>query len=300
MTGEVTVHHHLFSKGIHLIVDRLTPHKRILTFFASDGRLFFVIPMGPKTCVGTTDTQLESPETSVTNEDREFVLENINSRLKLPNPLTKADIIAERCGVRPLAVEGTGGVADWVKLSRKHAIDVDVANQHISIFGGKLTDCVNVGNEIVSDIRELGVQVPFPHRKWYGEPGEQVKEEYLHQAELMDLDALTDPSSSEPLTQRLWRRYGAQAIGLLERIRSDPREAELLIKRAEYLRCEIEQASQREMITKLEDFLRRRSKISLVVRRGELRDAPGIKEVSQIFFGDDADAKYEEYFRDNP
>ena len=300
MTGEVTHHHHLFSKGIHLIVDRLTPHKRILTFFASDGRLFFVIPMGPKTCVGTTDTQLESPESSVTDEDREFVLENINSLLKLPKPLTKADIIAERCGVRPLAVEGKGGVADWVKLSRKHAIDVDVANQHISIFGGKLTDCVNVGNEIVSDIRELGVQVPFPHRKWYGEPGEQVKEEYLHQAELMDLDALTDPSSSEPLTQRLWRRYGAQAIGLLEKIRADPREAELLIKRAEYLRCEIEQASQREMITKLEDFLRRRSKISLVVRRDALRDAPGIKEVSRIFFGDDADAKYEEYFRENP
>ena len=300
MTGEVTHHHHLFSKGIHLIVDRLTPHKRILTFFASDGRLFFVIPMGPKTCVGTTETQLESPESSVTDEDREFVLENINSLLKLPKPLTKADIIAERCGVRPLAVEGKGGVADWVKLSRKHAIDVDVANQHISIFGGKLTDCVNVGNEIVSDIRELGVQVPFPHRKWYGEPGEQVKEEYLHQAELMDLDALTDPSSSEPLTQRLWRRYGAQAIGLLEKIRADPREAELLIKRAEYLRCEIEQASQREMITKLEDFLRRRSKISLVVRRDALRDAPGIKEVSRIFFGDDADAKYEEYFRENP
>ena len=34
-----------------------------------------------------------------------------------------------------------------------------------------------------------------------------------------------------------------------------------------YLRVEIEHAAEREMGTKLEDFLRRRSKISLVVRQ---------------------------------
>ena len=53
----------------------------------------------------------------------------------------------------------------------------------------------------------------------------------------MELDALTSPTSSEPLSSRLWRRYGAQAIGLLENIRQDPRNAELLIEHAEYLRC---------------------------------------------------------------
>jgi glycerol-3-phosphate dehydrogenase len=35
-----------------------------------------------------------------------------------------------------------------MQLSRKHEIDVDRANAHLSIFGGKLTDCVNVGNEV--------------------------------------------------------------------------------------------------------------------------------------------------------
>ena len=48
-TGEQTEYHHLFSKGVHLIVDRVTDNKRVLAFFASDGRLFFMIPMGPKT-----------------------------------------------------------------------------------------------------------------------------------------------------------------------------------------------------------------------------------------------------------
>ena len=48
ISQEQTDYHHLFSKGVHLIVNRLTDNERVLTFFASDGRLFFLIPMGPK------------------------------------------------------------------------------------------------------------------------------------------------------------------------------------------------------------------------------------------------------------
>lgn len=297
-TSQPTKHHHVFSKGIHLIVDQITDNNRVLTFFASDGRLFFVIPMGPKTCIGTTDTQVESPLTEVTEEDREFVLDNANKLLNLDTPLTKESIIAERCGVRPLAIEGVGGKADWVKLSRKHAIDSDPANQHLSIFGGKLTDCLNVGDEVVSSLKGMGINIPHPGKKWYGEPHDAVKDEYLHQAKLMNLDKLTNPSSSELLTPRLWRRYGANAISLLENIRNDPRDAELLIENAEYTRCEIEQAARREMITKLDDFLRRRSKISLVVRQEDLRESPGLMEACHILFGDSAQEKYDEYFED--
>jgi alpha-glycerophosphate oxidase/glycerol-3-phosphate dehydrogenase len=295
LSGQHTAHRHLFSKGIHLVVDRITENQRILTFFASDGRLFFVIPMGPKTCIGTTDTQVESPEVVVTDADRHFVLDNVNALLKLEKPLTLADIISERCGVRPLALKGEDGVADWVKLSRKHAIDVDKQDQHLSIFGGKLTDCINVGDEVAELVADLGIKVPYANKRWYGEPGRSVKREYLHQAMLMNLDALTDPSSSEPLTQRLWRRYGRSAIEMLEMIREDPSSAELLIENAEYLRCEIEHAARREMITKLDDFLRRRSKIALVVRREDIISAPGLREACEILFGDEAEAKLAEY-----
>ncbi len=64
--------------------------------------------------------------------------------------------------------------------------------------------------------------------------------------------------------------------GLLENIREDPRQAEVLIKGTEYIRCEVAQAARREMITKLEDFLRRRSKIALVVRKDDIRRSPGV------------------------
>jgi glycerol-3-phosphate dehydrogenase len=298
LIGEPSAHRHVFSKGIHIIVDRLTPHRRVLTFFADDGRLFFVIPMGPKTCIGTTDTRVPAPEVAVTPEDRRFVLDNINKRLRLSRPLTEADIIAERCGVRPLVVparQGTEDGKDWTQLSRKHVIEVDVARAHLTIFGGKITDCLNVGEEVCDHLRALGIALPFEDRVWYGEPPAPVRDEYFHQARLMDLDGLTSPRSSEKLSTRLWRRYGAQALGLLENIRADPAMGEVLIEGAEYLRGEIEHAGRREMITRLSDFLRRRSKIELVVRKHDLLRAQGLREACGILFGDDADAKLAEY-----
>lgn len=295
LNQQITEHHHLFSKGIHLIVDKITDSHKVLTFFADDGRLFFVIPMGPKTCIGTTDTQVEDPHTEVTDADREFVLDNVNALLDLPKPLTKADIISERCGVRPLAIKGVSGTADWVQLSRKHAIDINKTDKYLSIFGGKLTDCINVGDEVVELVQALGINFPYQDFKWYGEPDDTVRDEFFHRANLMDLDGLTPASSSEPLSKRFWRRYGRNAINMLEKIRENPEKAELLIENSEYLRVEIEHAAEREMVTKLDDFLRRRSKISLVVRQQDILSAPGLKEACDILFGDEAEAKLQEY-----
>jgi glycerol-3-phosphate dehydrogenase len=294
--GIKTAHRHVLSKGIHLIVSRLTPTRRVLTFFASDGRPFFMIPMGPCTCIGTTDTPAEHIERHATAEDRRFVLDNINRRITRKAPLTEKDIVAERCGVRPLAI-GPGkseGERDWVQLSRKHVIEF--TGHVLTIFGGKITDCLNVGDEIFEHVKRLGIEVPFSDQPFYGEPPDEVRDEFFHQARRMNLDEMTSPSSSELLSVRLWRRYGAEATVLLESIRQDPRNAEVLIENAEYIRCEIEQAARREMVTKLDDFLRRRSKIALVVSRERLRDAAGLREACDILFGAEAAAKLEEYF----
>tara|TARA_R110002110_G_scaffold205066_5_gene416833 strand:- start:7952 stop:9580 length:1629 start_codon:yes stop_codon:yes gene_type:complete len=298
VVGEETDYHHLFSKGVHLIVDQITDNKRVLTFFASDGRLFFLIPMGPKTCIGTTDTQVDSPSVTVTDEDRDFILCNANELLDLDPPLTRADIIAERVGVRPLAQRGRGGDADWVALSRKHVIEVNETTRHLSIFGGKLTDCLNVGDEVAQWVERLGITVPQPGNRWFGEPEAGLRDEFMLQSQLMGLDAMTDPASSECLSQRFWRRYGESAFGLLERIREDPTAVQTLIENAEYTRCEIELAARREMIVRLEDFMRRRSKIEQVVRREEIARAPGLHEACHILFGDKAEQRLQEYLDD--
>lgn len=295
--GVATEHSHVLSKGIHLIVDQLTPNRRVLAFFDDDGRLFFVIPMGNRTCIGTTDTRTDDPHAPMTDADIDFVLTNINERLDLEKPLTRDDIISSRCGVRPLAVKADSGQSrDFLQLSRKHEIDFDADKAHISIFGGKLTDCVNVGDEIADLIESLGIDIPYSDYRWYGEPADGVRDEFFHQARLMELDSMTAATASEPLSTRLWRRYGANAIGMLEQIREDPGEAEILIEGTEYIRCEIRQAARREMVTRLEDFLRRRSKVSLVSNTRTIHRSGGLMEACEILFGDQARERFDEYF----
>ncbi len=290
-----TEHQHAFSKGVHLIVRKLTSVDKVLAFFASDGRLFFVIPMGQRTCIGTTDDKVMSPETSVTEADRDFILDNVNALLSLEQPLTRDDIISERCGVRPLAVKDTKSDEDWVALSRKHAIDINQTQNHLSIFGGKLTDCLNVGEEVANIISSLGVTIPYPSAIWYGESDDKIKQEFEYRAKLINLDAMTPAYSSEKLTTRLWRRYDMHALQILDEIQRDASQAEQLMENAEYIRAELHYAARREMITNLEDFLRRRSKIEMVLRKREIIGTKGIKEACSILFGDKAEQKLQEY-----
>ena len=50
------------------------------------------------------------------------------------------------------------------------------------------------------------------------------------------------------------------------------------------------------MITTLDDFLRRRSKIALVLSYDEIEGAKGLHEACRLLFGDDAQKRYDEYF----
>ena len=50
-----------------------------------------------------------------------------------------------------------------------------------------------------------------------------------------------------------------------------------------------------KMVVKLEDFLRRRSKISQVVRREDILASPGLAEACSILFGDAAELRLSEY-----
>lgn len=302
LLGVKTDHTLVFSKGIHLIVPQITSNNRVLAFFDDTQRLFYVIPMGRRSVIGTTDTRVESPFTEVTEEDRKFLLGQINSRLDLDRPLTTHDVISERSGVRPLAVGAdreVGDDVDWTKLSRKHVIETDTSRKVITIFGGKLTDCLNVGEEVADAVEALNVPLEPDTHSWFGEPVKATREEFFRQARLMRLDDLRPDPNLEPLSERLWRRYGRRAFAMLDEIRNDPAMGEDIIEPADYLRVELHQAADTEMVTKLEDFLRRRSKITQVIKDEEILASPGLLEAVEILFGPRADEKLAEFLSDN-
>ncbi len=299
--GLTTEHRIVYSKGIHLVVPRLTTkrHNKVLAFYDDTERLFYVIPMGRRSVIGTTDTRLDTPFTEVNDDDIDFLLGQINARMDLDTPLTKDDIIASRTGVRPLVVKTDAGDqkdVDWTKLSRKHAVETDHRQRVVSIFGGKLTDCLNVGEEVAEEIEALGVPLEKDLHNWYGEPVKATRKEFFRQARLMKLDRVRNKPEVEPLSDRLWRRYGRRAFAMLDDIRKDPRMAEDIMGSADYIRVELHEAADNEMVTRLEDFMRRRSKIEYVVTDHDIRNSPGLREVAEILFGDDADRRLAEYF----
>lgn len=297
MCGIDTEYCHLLSKGIHLIVPQISKAKRVLAFFASDGRLFFAIPMANRTCIGTTDTRVDHPYTAVSDADREFILSNINAWLDLEEPISQDDIISERCGVRPLAIKkGQSGQEDVMQLSRKHVVEVSEKLGHISIFGGKLTDCLNVGEEICEQVSMLGVALSVLKDRWYGEPAVEVRQAYFEKAKRLGLDGIQASDTEEVLSVRLWRRYAEHAFDMLDAIERDASLTEPLIENAGIRRCEIQYLAENELIVKLEDYLRRRSKIELLVTGDKLRQSAGLYEACETLFGDQARARYDEYF----
>ena len=248
-----TDHKLILSKGIHLIVPQLTNSHHVLTFMSKDERLFFVLPMGNRSCIGTTDTPVKADTKEVTDEDRKFVLDNINQYLNLDKPLTREDIIAERCGVRTLCADTTSEKEDWIHLSRHHKVECFINSQQINIIGGKLTNCLNVGEEILDKVNQLLQRFP-EFLIWYGEESDDIKESFLSFA-LEKVEART--------AHLLWRRYGSKAIKIINLIEYDSRLKETVAENTDYLKAELLYIKQNEYVTKDEDLLRRRTHLSL-------------------------------------
>ena len=298
ISGIQTRYRHIFSKGVHLIVRRLTESEKVLTFFADDGRLFFVIPMGACSCIGTTDTRVQTLPPRVEPADRQFILENINKRLTLSPALTEADVISERCGVRPLVVSGGEGdmeLEDWVQLSRKHEIETKKDQSHISIFGGKLTDCLNIGREILVELKRLGLD-PRDPRLWYGEGAAKAKQQYFSEAKRMGL-AQTQVMGDGSLAERLWRNYGEDALSILELLHRQPDLQQPIVSSAPVILAEAAYMGAEELVVDLEDFLRRRTRLSLVVGRMELAHCRNLYRACELLFGSRAEDQWQRYFK---
>ena len=301
-TNKITTNYkHIFSKGIHLILPPITQvAQRVLSFFDEANRLFFVIPLGDKSCVGTTDTNVKKLPPHVSDKDRDFVLHNINHYLRLKKPLNKKDIIAERCGVRPLVIaknskknsepattqtNAKNSQPSWFSLSRKHIIEVDRERKYMSVFGGKLTDCVNIGNEVSRIIKKFNIQFSRAKKKWYGESSQKIKQKFAQQArELANLCPETSHLAQEKEIERLWRRYDSNACAILRVIQNNPKLASQPIAAIKFMKAELYYISHYEMIETLDDLLRRRSNVSLTLSLHKAQYRKGLHEICNILW----------------
>lgn len=75
-----------------------------------------------------------------------------------------------------------------MQLSRKHKVEINEKDSYVTIFGGKLTDCFNVGRELCDAVVKLGIRIPYPGFNWFGEPGSHTKKCFMQDAFLIGLD----------------------------------------------------------------------------------------------------------------
>lgn len=264
----------VLSKGVHLVVPQVTDSGRVLAFFDDDQRLFYVIPLGRRSIIGSTDTRVGTPEVEVTSDDRDFLLEQANDRLRLASPLRAADVIAERCGVRPLIADGDAAERSWTELSRRHAVEVDPAAGTVSILGGKLSDCLNVGEEVVAAVRRCGPAATKPRNGWFGEPPEEVRQRFLSVAGAVGLH----PADSDTL----WRRHGEAALDVAALVGRSPEWGAPLSDVVDYSEAEVRVMARREHVVSVEDFLRRRTSLAMLESAERLAADPGVVRVAEI------------------
>jgi glycerol-3-phosphate dehydrogenase len=99
------------TKGVHLQLrrERVGNHGAVIFRSGVDGRVMFILPWGPFTYVGTTDTDFTAaPERAEAEPtDVDYLLRSVNALLPRVG-LTPDDVISTWAGVRPLLARPRG------------------------------------------------------------------------------------------------------------------------------------------------------------------------------------------------
>jgi glycerol-3-phosphate dehydrogenase len=144
--------------GVHIVVDaaRLPTHGRAYVLRApQDGRIMFVLPAGPRTIVGTTDTDWPARPSAgdsilAAPADVAYLLESMAHNFPGAK-LGPGDVLSTYAGLRPLLASDDSTPS---ATSREHAIWVDRRGM-LSVAGGKLTTMRRMGEDVVDRLLEV-------------------------------------------------------------------------------------------------------------------------------------------------
>ena len=255
------------TKGVHILVPRERIRNRgALTLIAPrDGRVVFVLPAGPHTVIGTTDTPTDAApeEVRATRADVDYLLDVANAYFPW-SELTEGDVISAWAGIRPLAAGGSA--KDPAASSREHALHESPAGL-LSITGGKLTTYRSMAAEVVDAVeRRLGRAPAPPRTADLPLPNAVSSLEFetrLAQAVVRD----------DIVAQHLVESYGTAWRAVWALARRDPWLHGRVVSHLPVLRAEFAYAVGRELALTIADVLMRRTKLAFETRGAALETA---------------------------
>jgi glycerol-3-phosphate dehydrogenase len=253
------------AKGVHIAV----PWEKVRNDIAAvvpvpqDKRSIFVVPMGNRTYIGTTDTDYDGPleDPQCTREDVRYLLDAMNA--SMAEPLTEDDVLATWAGLRPLVkAASTGRTAD---LSRRHRVSTS-AGGLVSVTGGKLTTYRRMAVDTVDEVMErLGRRGRSHTRRLrlHGAAG---------YAELTD-DVAPRLGLTPDQLHHLANRHGGDTRTIAALVATDPELGRPVVEGLPYLWAEVVHAARHEMALTVDDVLTRRLPLRWLDARGAMAAA---------------------------
>lgn len=242
------------TKGVHILIPKIASGAALLLHAPQDKRVFFVLPWGESSLVGTTDTFYDSDPDDVQPlpDDRHYLLEAL--QFYFPSlAITEASIQASFAGLRPLPA-GQKKVAPS-DIVREHAVHVSEGGL-ISVLGGKYTTYRAMAEEVVNTVADrLGKsKAPCTTAK-LPLPGACGALSELPQK-------LRRAGLEEPLVEHLAKNYGMISLKILDIIKADPSEARRICLLHPHIFAELTHAITVEHAKTLEDWFYRRTSIA--------------------------------------
>ncbi len=245
------------SLGVHLIIERdRIPAGGGLTI-QIPGRVLFLVPMGRRWIIGTTDDPYDGPSDRPAAPDAavDEILANVNDNLDVG--LTRADILATYAGIRPLAATTDSST---VKASREHVIGSPLPGL-ITVRGGKYTTYRRIAADAVDAVlgaRAKSLPSATARLLLVGAPGAGTGAPMViatSAAGSLDAAALSALRARYGTETDALLALGAER-GLLGRLHPD----------TDHLEVEVAWAVEQELALGLDDILARRLRLSIEAR----------------------------------
>ena len=232
------------TKGIHCVVSRdKLPLRDPTALFAGDGRLYFAVPAGEWTYIGTTDTLDggDVDDLSAPAGDIRYLVDATADSLAAA--ITIADVVGTWAGWRPLVRAGSGGQAS--AIPRDEVVEA-TAPRFLTVAGGKLTTYRAMAEETVDRLIEV-IGRPTARCVTASRP--------LVPAALGGEGP--EPGTDPRVASRARGLFGPDSDDVFARWREHPEEIEPLGPDFPYSAAEVHRAA-REMVETVDDLVDRR------------------------------------------
>jgi glycerol-3-phosphate dehydrogenase len=244
------------SKGVHIVVPGSAIKSDTGIILKTAISVLFLIPWGDKWIVGTTDTPYTGDRANphATDEDIQYILDQANKVLE--PQLKREEIIGVYAGLRPLVANAKNSTT--TKLSREHTVDRS-APGFVSIAGGKYTTYRVMGKDAIDlaaiDLRRLVNDSCTEKLPLVGADG------YFALVQQVSVIA-NEYGLAEATISHLLNRYGSMISEVLEIVKSDKKNGQLLDSTLPYIKAEIIYAVTHEGAMSVDDVISRRTRLA--------------------------------------